>query len=347
MSLRTRIEDLPVSRPLWAVGGVILLLVAIALLDMFTGLFHLTMLYVIPIVIATYIFGIAAGFATASGALIEIAIVHADRPTALMDFATDFAMFLFVIIVIEGMRVQLQTIRALQARRDLELGIARQVQHSTASPVPADDRFDTACVLEFAREVGGDYFRFDRIGDTLLTFVGDIAGKSVAAALFSVMLNQAIEDSLDGYEGPLQVAETLNRRMIAALPSNMFVTMIIAALDDRSVTYVNCGHVRPLFFEASSGSVFELEGGGTIPLGVQDVLEPDQSTRAFGPGDVILICSDGVTESRAFAQSPESLEAAFSAAVDAGPEAIVHGITDMAKSQGQTDDITVIAIRRR
>ncbi|MHB9004478.1 MAG: PP2C family protein-serine/threonine phosphatase [Coriobacteriia bacterium] len=347
MSLRTRVEALSATRPLWALGGVVALLVSIALLDYFTGLFHLTMLYVVPIVIATYIFGIAAGLATASVALIEIGFVHSHSPTPVIDFATDFVLFLFVAIVIEGMRIQLATIRALQERRDQDFEIARKVQNSIISPAPFDERFETACVLEFASEVGGDYYRFDRLGDVMLVFVADISGKSVAAALFAVLLDQAIEDGLADYESLVPLAESLNRRMFAGMPPDMFVTMVIAAIDDRRLTYVNCGHVRPLFFEADSGETFELAEGGSMPLGVADVLDAESATRSFTRGDTILICSDGVTESPALTRRPDSLMTMFAQSVGYEPQVLAERVADLAKSEGQTDDITVISVRRR
>ena len=347
MGLRTRVEALSARRPLWALGIVAVLLVAIALLDHFTGLFHLTMLYVVPIVVATYIFGIAAGFATATVALIEIAITHVNTPNALLDFATDLVLFVFVAVVIEGMRIQLSTIRALEDRRNQELEIARQVQNGIVSPAPFDERFETACVLEFAREVGGDYYRFDRLGDVMLVFVADISGKSVAAALFAMLLDQAIEDGLAEYESLVPLAESMNRRMFAAMPSNMFVTAVIAAIDDHRLTYLNCGHVRPLFYDADSGETFELTDGGSIPLGVHETLHAETATRSFSRGDTVLICSDGVTESQSIARRPDALMTLFSRSVGHGPQVLAARVADLAKLDGQTDDITVISVRRR
>ena len=61
------------------------------------------------------------------------------------------------------------------------------------------------------------------------------------------------------------------------------------------MTYVNAGHNPPLLVRAS-GEVEQLDVGG-FPVGIMPFGEYLEATVQFNPGDVLIIYSDGVTES--------------------------------------------------
>lgn len=346
---RTTAQDGGRARRVVSALGIAALLIAIALLDRTTDLFHLTMLYVVPIVIATYVFGLVGGLLTGALALAEVVGTHSFRHSATLvaDISTDFVMFLFVVIVIDRLKFQLRTIRALEARRDVDLAIARDVQMRKLSPSPIDDRFEVASALHFVKEVGGDYYRFDEAGGRFFLFAGDISGKGMSAALFAALLDEAIGDALQVFDGLDALVQSVNRRMYATMPVEMFVTMFFAILDDGEVWFVNAGHVRPLFFKAATGRTVELSDAGTIPLGIEPSLQPIPARLPIASGDALLICSDGVTESPALMHRPGLLESSFERIARQEPQAVVDTVTALAESEGQTDDITVICVKRR
>lgn len=346
---RTTARDSEKLRRVASALGIVALLIAIALLDRTTDLFHLTMLYVVPIVIATYIFGLTGGLLAGALALAEVVSAHSLRHSAtlLADISTDFVMFLFVVIVIDRLRFQLRTIRALEARRDLDLAIARDVQMRKLTPSPTDDRFEVASALHFVREVGGDYYRFDEANGMFFLFAGDISGKGMSAALFAALLDEAIGDALQIFDELDTLVQAVNRRMYDTMPAEMFVTMFFAILDDEEVWFVDAGHVRPLFFKAATGRTVELSEAGTIPLGIEPSLQPIPARLPIVSGDVLLICSDGVTESPALLRRPGLLESIFEGIARQEPQAVVDAVTALAESEGQTDDVTVICVKRR
>lgn len=346
---RTTARDGEKLRRVASALGIVALLVAVALLDRTTDLFHLTMLYVVPIVIATYIFGLTGGLLTGVLALAEVVGAHSLRHSAtlLADISTDFVMFLFVVIVIDRLRFQLRTIRALEARRDLDLAIARDVQMRKLTPSPTDDRFEVASAIHFVREVGGDYYRFDEATGRFFLFAGDISGKGMSAALFAALLDEAIGDALQIFDELDTLVQAVNRRMYDTMPGEMFVTMFFAILDDEEVRFVDAGHVHPLFFKAATGQTVELSEAGTMPLGIEPSLRPVPARLPMASGDVLLICSDGVTESPALLHRPGLLESTFEGVATQGPRAVVDAVTALAESQGQTDDVTVICVKRR
>jgi serine phosphatase RsbU (regulator of sigma subunit) len=135
--------------------------------------------------------------------------------------------------------------------------------------------------------------------------------------------------------------------MYATMPDEMFVTMFFAILDDDEVSFINAGHVRPLLFEAAAGRTVELSEGGTLPLGIQPSVEPAPARLSIASGDVLLICSDGVTESPTLLHRPGLLGSTFEGVARQGPQAVVDTVTALAESEGQTDDVTVICVKRR
>lgn len=333
-----------------AVGLVIgVLLAAISLIDEATGLFHLTVLYAIPIIMATWAFGLLGGLATGGLAIAAVAVTHSllHSPTLVADIATDVVVFVFAAVVVDRLRAQLRTITALEARRDFDLGIASEVQTSMLSPWPDDARFEIASALHFVREVGGDYYRFARVGEKLYLFAGDISGKGMSAALFAVLLDEAIGDALEVPDPLESQVELVNRRMYARMPPEMFVTMLFAALDDDGISFVNAAHVRPLLFVAAEQRTVELADAGTLPLGIEPSI-PAQSARVLlERGDTLLVCSDGVTESPRLLHESSLLADTFAQTAPRGPQAVVDEIAALAESRGQTDDVTVICMRRR
>ncbi len=83
---------------------------------------------------------------------------------------------------------------------------------------------------------------------------------------------------------------------MAYLPEDSFVTAIAAAVDPRTgeVEYVNAGHMAALVF-GTDGSHRALAVGQNPPLGVAACSLSTQTDR-LGPGDVLLLYTDGITE---------------------------------------------------
>jgi hypothetical protein len=64
------------------------------------------------------------------------------------------------------------------------------------------------------------------------------------------------------------VLAKLNRLLVEDFPAGRFVTMVYAVLDpaQRTLTFANAGHLRPLLMTGSSAQFLDVEQG--IPLGL-------------------------------------------------------------------------------
>ena len=78
--------------------------------------------------------------------------------------------------------------------------------------------------------------------------------------------------------------------------SGKFVTLFYGVLDasSRILQYTNAGHLRPILI-GSNGKVKHLENGGAL-LGVFPDWKYENSTVELGPGDILLLFTDGITE---------------------------------------------------
>jgi len=89
-----------------------------------------------------------------------------------------------------------------------------------------------------------------------------------------------------------------NRLILECATSGLFVTLFYAIVDaqKRILRYVSAGHNPPILYKKATGDVQFLEADG-IALGVLDDIELEEKEVALDEGDVIVLYTDGVTES--------------------------------------------------
>ena len=234
------------------------------------------------------------------------------------------------------------------AHRELEL--AREVQErmfpQSAPQIPGATMAGR-CVS--AQAVGGDYYdMFLTVDGNVCFALGDVSGKGISSALLMATLRASLRTLiLDNDLGPTQLVFKLNRLIHEASAQNRFATFVVFfyAPRTRSLTYVNAGHNPPLLLRGET--VIRLECGGAV-LGLFPDCIYEQETIQVELGDLLLVYSDGVTESIDQAGS-EWCEEGLLAAVKhrrKGADAIVEDIFEalhaFADGVPQPDDMTLL-----
>lgn len=136
-------------------------------------------------------------------------------------------------------------------------------------------------------------------GEVLNVLLADAAGHGLAAALSAMPLTQAFYSmTAKGFPLP-SIAEELNRKLKAILPSDRFVAATLAAIDVRNQTVEvwNGGNPDALFINAR-GEIAMQWPSNHPPLGIlpDKLFSGMTETVVFHePGDLVL-CSDGLTE---------------------------------------------------
>ncbi|HVQ35648.1 MAG TPA: SpoIIE family protein phosphatase, partial [Candidatus Bathyarchaeia archaeon] len=188
---------------------------------------------------------------------------------------------------------------ARRERMSREIEIARDVQSKLfPQRIPKLDGVDCAGFCRPAQGVGGDYYDFLALpGGRLGVALGDVAGKGIPAAL----LMASLQASLRGQRltGPLDLAHmmtNMNRLIFDSSPDNRYATFFYGELDPsaRRLDYVNAGHNAPMIFR-SSGALERLKASGPV-IGLVDGGSYEQRSTTLGPGDLLVVYSDGISE---------------------------------------------------
>ena len=255
----------------------------------------------------------------------------------------------------EQRRVAAERLRAEQ-RAAQELEIAKQVQARLfPQSLPCIASLECAGTCLQARQVGGDYFDFVELGDNRIAlFVGDIAGKGMAAALLMANLQANLRiHCATSLDQPAHLLRSVNHVFYKNSIETAYATLFFAEYEDsrRLLRFANCGHL-PALLLGEDGSVERLGATATV-LGLFVDWQCQVEERALSPGDILAVYTDGVTESfnaRGEDFGEERLIAALRRHRDLPPASIVPAIVEEVQQFGapeQYDDITLIVAKCR
>jgi sigma-B regulation protein RsbU (phosphoserine phosphatase) len=263
-------------------------------------------------------------------------------------------------LAIEKARLHHEEIQ--RQRIEEELSVGRNIQRSMLpAETPQLPGWQFATDFEAARHVGGDFYDYFPLpgeeGRWGLV-MADVSDTGVPAALFMALSRTTIRNLALRGRSPVDVITWANRHIQEDSQSDMFLTVFYAELDTRDgrLTYANAGHNPPLLWRANDHRFETLDP--TCPLlGVLPELTVEVRQTWLGPGDVLVLYTDGIVE--AFdddyvefgrARLEQTIRAVLSDRPDAGAadvrDAITATVNDFSGSAAQTDDKTLLIIKR-
>jgi sigma-B regulation protein RsbU (phosphoserine phosphatase) len=202
-----------------------------------------------------------------------------------------------------------QMTRQLQERLRLKeaMDLAVEVQQNLlpAAP-PSVPGLDIAGRSLYCQETGGDYFDYIfRPGPAgsarWCAAVGDVVGHGISAALLMTTVRALLRSRLDR-PGPIAAAVGDVNRLLHrdTASSGSFVTLFLLEIDPAGATleWVRAGHDPALLYRAAVDDLQELGGPG-MALGVDETgAYRSGSHPGLSAGDVLLIGTDGIWETR-------------------------------------------------
>jgi len=150
---------------------------------------------------------------------------------------------------------------------------------------------------EPASGFGGDYYDAFPLGpDHVALCIADVCGKGLPAALLVSSLQATVRAFVDEHTLPHDAVTRINRALCRQGAHGRFVTLFVAVLDLREGTmrYCNAGHNLPILVR-KDGGVSRLDAGGAI-VGVFEGAAYDSGRTTVGPGDRLLLFTDGLVE---------------------------------------------------
>jgi serine phosphatase RsbU (regulator of sigma subunit) len=306
------------------------------------------MTVVVPLVSQTKLVGLLA-----LGPRLSERDYAGDDRTLLEDLAGRAAPALRVAeLVRQLVRQQAAELRARE-RIEQELRVAQLIQRQfLPRELPELPGWHVAAYYQPAKEVGGDFYDFIELPDGLIGLVcGDVTGNGVPAALVMATTHSILRGDAPQLVSPGKVLERANRLLLNDIPSRMFVTCLYGVLDPATgrLRYANAGHNAP--YVHTGDGVVELRATG-MPLGLMPGMTYEEKETTLGPGDTLLLHSDGLAE----AHDPERRMfgfprlAALVAGCAGGQELIDRLLNELDGFTGpgweQEDDITLVAVQR-
>jgi sigma-B regulation protein RsbU (phosphoserine phosphatase) len=186
-------------------------------------------------------------------------------------------------------------------RRELEkeMAIARQIQLALLpDQLPEIPGYSVFAMNDASRAVSGDFYEFQGRdeGDEQVIVIADVSGKGMAASLLAASFDALLMGPIEVGHPPDLLCERVSRRLFMKTPPERYVTAILMALDPGTgrLSYTNAGHNPGLLLRAD-GTVQRLEANG-LPLGLFPVVEYEKVEIILGPGDLVLLYTDGITE---------------------------------------------------
>jgi serine phosphatase RsbU (regulator of sigma subunit) len=273
-------------------------------------------------------------------------ILSQQTRSSLEAFATQAA------LAIESARLYAEA--AEKARIERDLLVAAQIQQALLPTGSFETPFvDLAASSLPCRTVGGDFFDYLELGGRGFGFgLGDVAGKGAPAALLAAAVQSNFIAQAPVSSDPADTLTRVNNALLRRAIEARFATMFHGVVDaDGHLSYSNGGQEPPLVLRRSE--MLWLETGGPV-LGLLPGASYEFDNVTLEPGDLVVICSDGVTEARNAAGDEfgrerliESMTGCHGLKPDAVLERLFAAVRVFSQGTPQGDDITGLVLRYR
>jgi phosphoserine phosphatase RsbU/P len=224
--------------------------------------------------------------------------LYPDIPTKILD---SFDLLLEVMIGYGMLYREHQTLRTQQQEIKSEMEIAAHVQQTLmGSDIPSVKGLDIGAISVPAKQMNGDYFQFVEDDNGFLSVaVADVIGKGMPAALCMSMIKYAMDSLPESRNNPSFVLENLNRVVEQNVDPTMFITMFYGIYNTISheFYYSSAGHEPGFHYSAKENTFSEIETAGLV-LGIDRAIKYKEYHKEIKENDMIILLSDGVTESR-------------------------------------------------
>ncbi|MDQ3623797.1 MAG: SpoIIE family protein phosphatase [Verrucomicrobiota bacterium] len=250
---------------------------------------------------------------------------------------------------------------AEKKRLDQDLQVAHEIQRILLpANAPEVAGYQISGINIPARQVSGDYYDYIPVdAGHCGVAIADVSGKGVSASLIMAMCRSVLRSQAPGEHSAAAVLQQVNAQLYPDIREDMFISMAYAILgkDSASLTLCRAGHDAPLLYSARTRAISRINPPG-MALGIDSGGVFNRVTGDFSmtlePDDCLILYTDGVTEALDRHGEEFGMENVIKSILVSAPDgaaAIITRLTDDLRAfvgtQPQTDDITLIAIRKK
>ena len=289
-------------------------------------------------------------------------LIYADSPMASLTQATfneEHLKVLTTLASVAAIRVentQLLEERFERERMERELQLASEIQQRLQpSTPPKIAGYEFQGISFPCYEIGGDYFDYiPREDGKIIVALGDVSGKGTAGALVMSSLHAAIHSQIAAGNSLLELVKDVNQYLSDNTPSNRFVTLFISEIDPQTgkFGFISAGH-NPALLVRADGIVEQLDSVG-LPLGLLPFADYSLGENELNEGDVLVIYSDGVSESTNPQGEEYGVERLKELVVENNKNTALQirdkidaALTKFADTEPAGDDITLVIVKRQ
>lgn len=195
-------------------------------------------------------------------------------------------------------------------------------------------------------ELGGDWYDAFTVADgSIVMTIGDVTGKGIEAARLMVQLRQSVRVGATLDIDPGAILHIVNETLLLDRGDAIATAFVgVIAPDSRTLRYASAGHPPALL--RVDGAVLLPLTGSSPPLGIRTGLTFESGTIGIDEPAMLVMYTDGVTESTRDAIAGEELlhEVLESDALylAANPARFVERTVDRHQSQ---DDVAIMTVR--
>lgn len=232
-----------------------------------------------------------------------IGIIYSDRILNLERFTDEDLRLLTLLSNLAAVKIENAKLieKAIEKERmEKELKLASQIQKDfLPRENPTCENFQIAGSNLPCYQVGGDYYDFIQIDPCRLGIViADVSGKGMSASLLMASLRAALHSELHPLYKLEEMAPKLNNFVQRSSAPNFFISFFFCELkrENGEMYFVNAGHNPPVV-SRQNGKIERLESCG-LCLGMFPSSTYKINKLTLNPGDMVLLFTDGITESR-------------------------------------------------
>ncbi|WP_407320154.1 SpoIIE family protein phosphatase [Isoptericola halotolerans] len=233
--------------------------------------------------------------------------------------------------------------------------VAATLQAAMLTELPATADLELAATYSTATRtdrVGGDWYDAVVRDDHTVLMIGDVTGHDMQAAarmgqLRSMLRTLAWSQDISP-AALLRQLDHANHGLALEASATVLVVRLCRRSDPPALSWSSAGHPPPLVLRAD-GSVTELAGRPDLLLGIDPgAVRADHATR-LGPGDTLVLHTDGLVETRTstYSHRAAALRAALAELGDRPTAQLPRALVERMVPGSQRDDVAVLAARVR
>ena len=238
-----------------------------------------------------------------------------------------------------------------QSQLDVAQAIQQEMLPTRAPEIPG---FDVAGRCIPAESVAGDYFDFFPMSSSLWgVLIGDVCGHGLGPALHMIATRGALRALMNTFGDTATITTRTNEIVHQDTRNGRFVTLMFLMLDtdQKTLHYSSAGH--PGYLLDAAGNVRQTLVSDQPPLGISEDQDYATYEAPLSHGDVVVLVTDGITETRASDKTQfgeERLFAVIKQQITKPATEIVDEIfTAIQSFRGAdvpADDLTVVIVKR-